>query len=118
LLSRPPSAYIYTTPGPSTPGDACRYWLADTYEARHAAGEEPQNIDKEFLRLWFRENCDPYHDKVKCHSPQFQKSTTVSDVLWSFISAMVSHPLRAEETAQRLCWLVCCLYIMVAFLVS
>ena len=42
----------------------CRYWLADTYEARHAAGEEPQNIDKEFLRLWFRENCDPYNDTV------------------------------------------------------
>lgn len=27
-------------------------------------GEEPDNIDKEFLRLWFRENCDPYNDKV------------------------------------------------------
>ena len=24
--------------------------------------QEPQNIDKEFLRLWFRENCDPYAD--------------------------------------------------------
>lgn len=35
--------------------DSSRYWLADTYEARHAAGQEPQNIDKEFLRLWFRE---------------------------------------------------------------
>lgn len=41
-----------------------RYWLADTYEARHRAGEEPQNIDKEFLRLWFRDNCDPYQDEV------------------------------------------------------
>jgi hypothetical protein len=27
-----------------------------------AAGEEPQNIDKEFLRLWFVEHCDPYND--------------------------------------------------------
>lgn len=43
---------------------ACRYWLADSYEARHAAGQEPQNIDKEFLRLWFRDNCDPYKDEV------------------------------------------------------
>ena len=41
-----------------------RYWLADTYEAKHTAGEEPQNIDKEFLRLWFVQNCDPYNDKV------------------------------------------------------
>jgi len=42
--------------------DSSRYWLADTYEARHASGKEPQNIDKEFLRLWFREHCDPYAD--------------------------------------------------------
>ncbi len=41
-----------------------RYWLADTYEQRHAAGQEPQNVDKEFLRLWFRQNCDPYKDEV------------------------------------------------------
>ena len=41
-----------------------RYWLAESYEARHAAGEEPQSIDKEFLRLWFRANCDPYGDAV------------------------------------------------------
>ena len=43
---------------------ACRYWLADSYEERHAAGQEPLSIDKEFLRLWFRERCDPYKDKV------------------------------------------------------
>ncbi|BDA50644.1 Phosphoribosylaminoimidazole-succinocarboxamide synthase [Coccomyxa sp. Obi] len=49
--------------------DSSRYWLADTYEARHRAGEEPQNIDKEFLRLWFRENCDPYHDEVLPDAP-------------------------------------------------
>ena len=28
-----------------------------------AAGQEPQNIDKEFLRLWFRERCDPNKDE-------------------------------------------------------
>ncbi len=42
--------------------DSSRYWLADTYEARFAAGAEPDNIDKEFLRLWFKANCDPYGD--------------------------------------------------------
>lgn len=44
--------------------DSSRYWLADSYESRLAAGQEPQNIDKEFLRLWFRACCDPYKDKV------------------------------------------------------
>jgi phosphoribosylaminoimidazole-succinocarboxamide synthase len=45
--------------------DSSRYWLAGSYEQRHAAGQEPQNIDKEFLRLWFRANCDPYNDEVR-----------------------------------------------------
>jgi phosphoribosylaminoimidazole-succinocarboxamide synthase len=48
--------------------DSSRYWLADSYDERHAAGLEPQNIDKEFLRLWFRERCDPYNDKVSSSS--------------------------------------------------
>ena len=43
---------------------AGRYWVAATYEERHSKGQEPQNIDKEFLRLWFRSHCDPYKDKV------------------------------------------------------
>lgn len=58
--------------------DSSRYWLADTYEERHAAGLEPQNIDKEFLRLWFRERCDPYADKVRqAVSPAFITNQTV-----------------------------------------
>lgn len=31
--------------------DSSRFWLADSYPARHAAGEEPENYDKEFIRL-------------------------------------------------------------------
>jgi hypothetical protein len=44
---------------------ACRYWIQETYEAQHAQHKEPESIDKEFLRLWFRERCDPYADKVR-----------------------------------------------------
>ena len=43
--------------------DSSRYWITDTYEERMSSGQEPQNIDKEFLRLWFVDNCDPYNDK-------------------------------------------------------
>ena len=43
--------------------DSSRYWIAETYEERMSNGQEPQNIDKEFLRLWFVDNCDPYNDK-------------------------------------------------------
>jgi phosphoribosylaminoimidazole-succinocarboxamide synthase len=44
--------------------DSSRYWLADSYAGRLAAGMEPDMIDKEFFRLWFRERCDPYKDAV------------------------------------------------------
>ena len=44
--------------------DSSRYWLADSYAERMAKGVEPEMIDKEFFRLWFRERCDPYADAV------------------------------------------------------
>jgi phosphoribosylaminoimidazole-succinocarboxamide synthase len=44
--------------------DSSRYWLADSYAERLAAGKEPNMIDKEFFRLWFRERCDPYKDAM------------------------------------------------------
>ena len=31
--------------------DSSRYWIGDTYKDRIAAGQEPENFDKEFVRL-------------------------------------------------------------------
>lgn len=50
--------------------DSSRYWLAQSYQERFLAGEEPENIDKEFLRLWFVEHCDPYADKTLPEAPK------------------------------------------------
>ena len=35
--------------------DSSRYWVADSYQKRHERGDEPESLDKEFLRLWLRE---------------------------------------------------------------
>jgi phosphoribosylaminoimidazole-succinocarboxamide synthase len=35
--------------------DSSRFWVAETYEERLGQGEEPENFDKEFLRLWYAE---------------------------------------------------------------
>jgi len=35
--------------------DSSRYWIQSTYEERHHRGEEPESLDKEFLRLWLRD---------------------------------------------------------------
>ncbi len=36
--------------------DSSRYWIAASYEKRFAEGREPESLDKEFFRLWLREN--------------------------------------------------------------
>jgi len=50
--------------------DSSRYWIANTYDKRMTSRQEPQNIDKEFLRLWFVDNCDPYNDETLPDAPQ------------------------------------------------
>ena len=49
--------------------DSSRYWIAESYEERFNAGLEPENIDKEFLRKWYTEHCDPYNDEVLPEAP-------------------------------------------------
>jgi phosphoribosylaminoimidazole-succinocarboxamide synthase len=49
--------------------DSSRYWVEATYESRLAQRLEPESFDKEFLRLWFIEHCDPYADKILPEAP-------------------------------------------------
>lgn len=49
--------------------DSSRYWKANSYDERFSKGEEPEYFDKEFLRLWFKDNCDPYKDAVIPDAP-------------------------------------------------
>lgn len=49
--------------------DSSRYWKAESYEERFNKGEEPEYFDKEFLRLWFKDNCDPYKDEILPKAP-------------------------------------------------
>jgi phosphoribosylaminoimidazole-succinocarboxamide synthase len=44
--------------------------MADSFEERLSRGEEPEYFDKEFLRLWFTENSDPYKDKELPAAPE------------------------------------------------
>jgi phosphoribosylaminoimidazole-succinocarboxamide synthase len=43
--------------------DSSRYWIADSYEERFAAGKEPESLDKEFFRLWLKEQGFEYGGK-------------------------------------------------------
>ena len=53
--------------------DSSRYWLASSYEDKLTAGLNPESLDKEFLRLWIAERCDPYKDPI----PQIPEETLI-----------------------------------------
>jgi phosphoribosylaminoimidazole-succinocarboxamide synthase len=44
--------------------DSSRFWIKDSYDERLKAGKEPDSLDKEFLRLWIKERCDPYNETI------------------------------------------------------
>jgi phosphoribosylaminoimidazole-succinocarboxamide synthase len=50
--------------------DSSRYWFAETYPARFAAGEPPEAFDKDVLRRWVAARCDPYRDEIPAIPPQ------------------------------------------------
>ena len=40
--------------------DSSRFWRSDTYDDHFEAGEEPENFDREFVRLWYQ--AQGYHE--------------------------------------------------------
>jgi phosphoribosylaminoimidazole-succinocarboxamide synthase len=44
--------------------DSSRYWIAETYDAKFAAGERPDSFDKDFVRSWVAARCNPYVDPI------------------------------------------------------
>jgi phosphoribosylaminoimidazole-succinocarboxamide synthase len=44
--------------------DSSRYWMAETYPEALAKGTRPRSFDKDFIRAWVAERCDPYRDEI------------------------------------------------------
>jgi phosphoribosylaminoimidazole-succinocarboxamide synthase len=44
--------------------DSSRYWLRESYAHRFATGQPPESLDKDFVRRWVAERCDPYRDPI------------------------------------------------------
>jgi len=76
--------------------DSSRYWLANNYQERFDAGKEPENIDKEFLRLWFVDHCDPYNDKVLPQAPE-ELIVTLASRYIQLYETITKEPFAFEE---------------------
>lgn len=44
--------------------DSSRYWIAEGYQAAFEAGTRPPSFDKDVIRAWVAERCDPYRDPI------------------------------------------------------
>ncbi|MCB8821993.1 phosphoribosylaminoimidazolesuccinocarboxamide synthase [Microvirga rosea] len=44
--------------------DSSRYWFAESFSERFAAGEKPESFDKDFVRNWVIARCDPYKEAL------------------------------------------------------
>ena len=45
--------------------DSSRFWIANTYEERFNNEEAPESVDKDFIRIWIKNNVkDPYKDTI------------------------------------------------------
>jgi len=49
--------------------DSSRYWRASNYQERFLQHQEPDNFDKEIIRLWYRSHCDPYRTETLPQAP-------------------------------------------------
>ena len=62
-------------------------------------GQEPDNVDKEFLRLWFRENCNPYEDEVLPPAP-YDLVIELSRRYIYFYEKSIGHSFEFPEADQ------------------
>jgi phosphoribosylaminoimidazole-succinocarboxamide synthase len=84
--------------------DSSRYWMADSYDARLAAGERPDSFDKDFVRNWVAERCDPYVDPIPAIPPEMieQTSDVYVDAFRRITGESFAVPPAGEDIAARI----------------
>lgn len=84
--------------------DSSRYWMADSYDARFAAGQRPESFDKDFVRNWVAERCDPYVDPIPVIPPEMieQTSDVYVDAFRRITGLAFEAPPAREDIAARI----------------
>lgn len=78
--------------------DSSRYWIAETYQESFEKGERPQSFDKDFVRAWVAERCDPYVDPI----PEIPQSLVeeTSKVYIKAYEAITGLPFVPDDSGQ------------------
>jgi phosphoribosylaminoimidazole-succinocarboxamide synthase len=84
--------------------DSSRYWRTDIYQSQIDQGQEPDNYDKEFLRLWFKSRFDPYKDKQapKPSAAIIQVLTDRYVYVYEHLTGKKFVPDKSDDPVQRI----------------
>lgn len=80
--------------------DSSRYWIAETYPERFEAGTRPDSFDKDFIRSWVAERCDPYHDDIPDIPDELVVAT--ADVYRQAFTAITGQDFDADEHGESI----------------
>ena len=58
--------------------DSSRYWIKKTYQNRFKNNIEPEKLDKDTIRDWVKNQCNPYIDEIPDIPEDFKKKTIES----------------------------------------
>ncbi|MVA27690.1 phosphoribosylaminoimidazolesuccinocarboxamide synthase [Agrobacterium vitis] len=78
--------------------DSSRYWIAETYEQAFAQGTRPASFDKDFVRSWVAERCDPYKDNIPEIPPELVEAT--SKVYIQAYEAITGLTFQADNSGE------------------
>ena len=82
--------------------DSSRYWIAETYDAKFAAGERPDSFDKDFVRSWVAARCDPYVDPIpEIPAAMIEETSKVYIQAFEAITGQTFEPPADEPVLDR-----------------
>lgn len=84
--------------------DSSRYWFAESFLARFAAGEKPESFDKDFVRNWVVARCDPYKEELPPIPQELidQTSAVYVRAYETITGTAFAYPPKGEDPLQRI----------------
>ena len=84
--------------------DSSRYWFAESYPDRFAAGEKPESFDKDFVRNWVVARCDPYKEALPPIPQELidQTSAVYVRAFETITGQPFAYPRKGEDPLPRI----------------
>ncbi len=84
--------------------DSSRFWDAESYDECIKNGHAPKSFDKDVLRRWYSDRCDPYADKELPEAPQelIAQMSHAYQRAYEMITGEEFIPVISENISERI----------------